>query len=155
MIEYFIICKSNNWSPRLKKIDKLISELIKFRKELKFSKKINYQCNMILANNKLIQRLNSKYRKINKPTDVLTFILENKYDKKGTQKICDIFFAAELIKKDAKQNNINFYDHFLHLLIHSFLHINGFVHNKYDDFIKMKNLEVKILKKIGISNPYE
>ncbi len=54
-----------------------------------------------------------------------------------------------------KKNGINFYNHFTHLIIHSFLHINGFVHDNFDDFNKMKKIEVKILKKLGIFDPYE
>ena len=86
---------------------------------------------------------------------MLTFISETRIDKINKTKICDIFFSAETIKKDAKKNGLNFYNHFTHLIIHSFLHINGFVHNSLDDFKKMKKIEIKILKKIGIFNPYE
>ena len=99
--------------------------------------------------------MNNKFRKKNKTTDVLTFISEPRIDKRNKTKICDIFFSAETIKKDAKKNGLNFYNHFTHLIIHSFLHINGFVHNSLDDFKKMKKIEIKILKKIGIFNPYE
>ena len=53
-----------------------------------------------------------------------------------------------------KKNNINFYSHLTHLIIHSFLHINGYVHDKIKDFNKMKKIEIKVLNKIGIDNPY-
>ena len=67
---------------------------------------------------------------------------------------CDIFFSAETIKKDAKKNIINFYDHITHLMIHCFLHVNGYDHKKETDFIKMKNLEEKILLKCNLESPY-
>ena len=67
---------------------------------------------------------------------------------------CDIFFAAETIKKDAKQNLINYYDHITHLIIHCILHVNGYDHKKNSDFLKMKKLEEKILMKLNIENPY-
>ena len=44
-----------------------------YKKDLKFIKNINYYCNFILANDKFIKRLNKKFRKVNQPTDVLTF----------------------------------------------------------------------------------
>ena len=49
---------------------------------------------------------------------------------------------------------MNFYDHFNHLLVHSFLHINGYKHNNDKNFKLMKYKEIEILKKIGIRNPY-
>ena len=62
--------------------------------------------------------------------------------------------AAEIIKNDAAKNYITFYDHLTHLFIHSILHVNGFKHEKVKDFIKMQNIEIKILKKLKIKNPY-
>ena len=35
-----------------------------------------------------------------------------------------------------------------------FLHINDFMHNKIKDYLMMKSLEVNILNKLGIQNPY-
>ena len=49
---------------------------------------------------------------------------------------------------------INFYDHITHLMIHCFLHVNGYDHIKKADFIKMKNLEEKILMKFDVESPY-
>ena len=51
-------------------------------------------------------------------------------------------------------NGINFYDHLTHLLIHSFLHINGFLHDKTIDYNRMKKVEIKLLNKLKIVNPY-
>ena len=59
-----------------------------------------------------------------------------------------------MIKKDAKKNLINFYDHLTHLIIHCFLHVNGYDHKIKSDFLKMKSLENKILNSLGIKDPY-
>ena len=153
MIKYFLICKSKHWPARLKKVDDIIKNINNYKKELNFNKAIDYYCNIILTNDESIKKMNFKYLKKNKTTDILTFvsdiIIKNK-----KQKICDIFLSAEIIASDAKKNNINFYSHLAHLLIHSFLHINGYVHNKISNFNKMKKIEIKVLKKIGIDNPY-
>ena len=85
---------------------------------------------------------------------VLTFVNSIKNNKNVNETYCDIFFSAETIKKDAKKNIINFYDHITHLMIHCFLHVNGYDHKKKTDFIKMKNLEEKILMKFGVESPY-
>tara|TARA_B100001540_G_scaffold234281_1_gene208481 strand:+ start:1787 stop:2263 length:477 start_codon:yes stop_codon:yes gene_type:complete len=151
-INYFLL--SSNWSKRLIKIKKITNNVIKEKINLKFNHKINYYLNIILANDASVKKLNLKYRRKNKTTDVLTFVNEIKQSNKKTYKYCDIFFSAETIKFDAKKNNIDFYDNFCHLLIHSFLHINGYYHNNINDFEKMKKKEVNILNKIGLENPY-
>ena len=154
MIKYSFTCKSNQWPPRLKKIDMLLKKIIKLKDDLHFKKNIDYDCNLILTNDKLIKKMNLQFRKINKSTDVLTFVSNVNINMKKPRKICDIFLSAETILKDSKINEINFYDHLTHIIVHSFLHINGFVHKKINDFVQMKKEEIKILKKLSISNPY-
>ena len=59
-----------------------------------------------------------------------------------------------MIKKEAKKYKIDFYNHLTHLLVHSFLHINGYNHKTDNDFNKMRKIEIIVLNKLGISNPY-
>ena len=101
----------------------------------------------------LIGRFNKLYKKQKKSTDVLTFISKIKKNR-VIEKHCDIMISSETALNDAKESNKNFYDHFAHLVIHSILHINGYSHNNNINFSIMKNKEIKILNKLGISNPY-
>ena len=39
-------------------------------------------------------------------------------------------------------------------MIHCFLHVNGYDNKKEIDFIKMKNIEEKILIKLNLESPY-
>ena len=154
MIRYSVSCKSMYWPARIPKINIIMKNILKYKNMLKFKNNINYNCNLILVDNKIIKKMNLKYRKINKATDVLTFISDIDINSKNKQKECDILLSAEIIIQDSKKNEINFYDHLTHLIIHSFLHINGFMHNKIKEFNEMNKLEIKILNKLGISNPY-
>jgi len=154
MIRYSFICKSNQWPPRLKKIEILLKKIMKFKDDLHFKKHIDYDLNLILTNDKFIKKINLQFRKINKSTDVLTFVSNVNINMKKPRKICDIFLSAETILKDSKINGTNFYDHLTHIITHSFLHINGFVHKKIYDFVQMKKEEIKVLRKLSISNPY-
>ena len=153
MIKCHVICQSPHWPARLKKINVIIKKIMRFKKDLDFSNNIDYKCNIVLSSNALVKKMNYRYCNKNKNTDVLTFVSEIKIEN-GYQKICDIFLSAEILKKDAKINQVSFYDNFTHILIHSFLHINGFKHKKITDFKKMKDIEVKILNNLKISNPY-
>ena len=154
MINFSIICRSKHWPARLKKVNFIVEKIMTFKKELGFKININYNCNIILSDNNLIKKMNYKYRNNNTVTDVLTFVSEINLKKKRKTKICDMILAAEIIKKDATKNKITFYNHLTHLIIHSFLHLNDFTHKKLDNFNKMKEVEIKILKKLRINNPY-
>ena len=152
-IQINFFCKSNLWSRRMVKIREIAKKVIKID-DLNFIKNNFYVLNLVFVDDKNIKRINKEYRKKNKTTDVLTFVNPIKNNKNINEIYCDIFFSAETIKKDAKKNIINFYDHITHLMIHCFLHVNGYDHKKQSDFIKMKILEEKILMKFDVESPY-
>jgi probable rRNA maturation factor len=152
-IQINFFCKSNLWSRRMVKIREIAKKVIKID-DLKFIRNNFYVLNLVFVDDKNIKKINKEYRKKNKTTDVLTFVNSIKNNKNINETYCDIFFSAETIKKDAKKNIINFYDHITHLMIHCFLHVNGYDHKKENDFIKMKNLEEKILMKFNLESPY-
>ena len=152
-IQINFFCKSNHWSRRMINIREIAQRVIKID-DLNFKKNNFYTLNLVFVDDKNIKKINKEYRKKNKTTDVLTFVNSIKNNKNVNETYCDIFFSAETIKKDAKKNMINFYDHITHLMIHCFLHVNGYDHKKENDFIKMKNLEEKILMKFGVESPY-
>jgi len=152
-IQTNFFCKSNHWSKRMLKIKEIVTKVIKID-DLSFKKNNFYFVNLVFVDDNKIKKINKMYRKKNIATDVLTFVNFIKNNKNENEAYCDIFFSAETIKKDAKKNLINFYDHITHLIIHCFLHVNGYDHKKKSDFIKMKKLEEKILMKLNIQSPY-
>ena len=119
-----------------------------------FKKNCLFSINLILSEKKRITKLNKKYKNKFKDTDVLTFVSNISNKKLGKTLYCDIFFSIDTIEKFIKKNNVNIYNHFNHLLVHSVLHINGYKHNNLKQFKKMKEEEIKILKEIGVDNPY-
>ena len=152
-IQTNFFCKSNHWSKRMLKIKEIVTKVIKID-DLGFKKNNFYFVNLVFVDDNKIKNINKMYRKKNIATDVLTFVNFIKNNKNENETYCDIFFSAETIKKDAKKNLINFYDHITHLIIHCFLHVNGYDHKKKSDFIKMKKLEEKILIQFNIQSPY-
>ena len=152
-IQTNFFCKSNHWPKRMLKIKQIVKNIIKIE-ELGFKKNNSYILNLIFVDDKKIKNINKIYRKKNKNTDVLTFVNFIKNNKNEKETYCDIFFSAETIKKDAKKNLLNFYDHITHLIIHCFLHVNGYDHKRNSEFIKMKKLEEKILMYFDIQSPY-
>tara|TARA_B100000315_G_C14419987_1_gene515095 strand:+ start:145 stop:612 length:468 start_codon:yes stop_codon:yes gene_type:complete len=152
-INHTIIIKSNHWPRRFSKAKKVIKKIFRYKKLLDFDYKLIYYCNIVLMDDSQIRKFNKLYKKQDKSTDVLTFMSKIKKNS-VIEKHCDIMISAETTFNDAKEKNIVFYDHLAHLIIHSILHINGYSHNNNKNFLIMKNNEVKILNKLGISNPY-
>ena len=66
----------------------------------------------------------------------------------------DVAFAYQIIKQEAFSQNKTFEHHFIHLLIHSILHLLGFDHIKDEDADVMECLEIDILQILAIPSPY-
>ena len=94
------------------------------------------------------QLLNNQYRKKNEPTNVLSFLINDK------PLLGDIILCHSVIKKEALAQKKSIDDHYAHLIIHGYLHLIGFDHTKNDDALTMENKEIAVLKKLGIKNPY-
>jgi len=90
-----------------------------------------------------MKALNKKFRNKNKPTDVLSFPLNNKIKYKKNVYLGDIAIGYEIINKRSK--NSNFFLEFDKMWIHGYLHLLGHNHKKKKDFEKMKKLEDLIL----------
>lgn len=64
-------------------------------------------------------------------------------------------FAYETIDRESKEQEKSFDDHMKHLVVHSVLHLLGYDHVEDEEAEKMEDLEVKILKTLGVNNPYQ
>ena len=100
---------------------------------------------VFLTNNAKMKKLNNKFRKVNKPTDVLSFPLKIK--KKSNTYLGDIAISYEIVNKRSKKS---LFDHELDKLwIHGYLHLSGYDHIKYKDFKKMTRKEDLIFKQLN------
>ena len=124
----------------------------------------SFACCVLACDNKHIKQLNNKFRGKNCPTNVLSFptSLEN-YEVKSTLKpteannpheLGDIAIAFEICKKEATISKVKFEHHVYHLIVHSVLHLLGFDHGEEENAAKMEKIEVQVLAKLGISDPY-
>jgi probable rRNA maturation factor len=138
--------------------ENIIKETLNFL-QIKLPKNSIIELSVILTDDKEIQAINKEYRNKDKPTNVLSFQvipddLESEIKKQPHLLLGDIFMSFDTLKCETKEQGKLIQDHFTHLFLHSFLHLLGYDH--IDDFEAelMEDLEVKILNKLGIVNPY-
>ena len=97
-----------------------------------------------------IKKLNKKFRKIDKSTDVLSFpyMTRDKFkiSKKTYTYIGDIAACYEIVNKRSKKTS--FVAEFDQVWVHGLLHLMGFDHVKNKEYFKMNKYENKIIKAI-------
>jgi probable rRNA maturation factor len=67
----------------------------------------------------------------------------------------DIAIAAETVLAEAEQQGIAPRDHALHLVVHGVLHLLGYDHEAKTEANRMERLEVAILARLGVADPYQ
>jgi probable rRNA maturation factor len=66
----------------------------------------------------------------------------------------DVVICNEIVAKEAKMQQKTFNNHLIHMAIHGTLHLLGYDHVEESEAQKMEALEVEILEKFNINNPY-
>ena len=143
MINSEILIDSVNWKKKLKNADLFFNKILKsFPKKYQFNRK-KVILTVLLSNNKKIKQLNKKFRKKDKPTDILSFPLGKKISKSIIY-LGDIIISYDFINKPKSLNIFQFKDKLAKIFIHGFLHLVGFDHIKVSEFKKMNKEELKI-----------
>ena len=104
-----------------------------------------------------MKKINLKYRKKNKVTNVLSFPQNEirSFGKSSVTILGDIVISLEKIFEESQEQRKQFYSHLSHMIIHSLLHLLGFDHNTKKNYEIMKKKEVSILSKMAIPSPYK
>ena len=100
-----------------------------------------------------IQQLNRDYRHKDKTTNVLSFPSDLPIEIDESI-LGDVVICIDVVIEEAQVQNKKFEDHLIHMAIHGTLHLLGFDHIKEEEAIEMESLEIKILEKLKIDNPY-
>ena len=119
----------------LKKIaQKVLEGESSFAKASEDKGKKELELSIALVGSERIRKLNKKYRKKDRPTDVLSFTYN---DKSGEIVIC-----PQEVKKNTKKFGMNFKKELTRVLIHGILHLLGYDHEKSEqDYKKMERKE--------------
>ncbi len=99
------------------------------------------------------RELNSRYRQIDKPTNVLSFPYESPKEI-PINLLGDLVICAPVVVREAKQQYKATQAHWAHMVIHGVLHLMGYDHEENEQALEMEALEVQILEQLGFADPY-
>lgn len=112
-------------------------------KDLKIKESLYFD--VIIVDNEQMQKINKQFRKIDKPTDVITFALRDAKYSINTPLLGEIFLAPDYIQKISKKP---FNQEFILTFIHGILHLLGYDHDNKKKEKVMFSLQAEILQKV-------
>ena len=142
MIKANVILDFSKWRYKIKNPNIYFKKKIQKLSTIPSFKNKNQEFSILLTNSKKIRSLNYKFKKKNKPTDVLSFPTQNVF--KNNSYIGDIAICFEILNKRSKTSN--FFLEFDKMWIHGYFHLIGHDHKKLKDFKKMSKKENLVLK---------
>ena len=126
-----------------------------------------FEVDILACDDARIAQLNGDFRETAKETNVLSWpsqeraALEDGADPNPIDQVADdlslgdIALSYSTCRSEADAAGLAFSDHILHLLVHSMLHLLGYDHKRDLDATLMEGLEIEILGKLGVNNPYK
>ena len=158
-INFEFVSEYSGWDvEKLNKIAEKVSEATNTKLRLPKCASVA----VLLCNNAKIQRLNKDFRASDKATNILSWPVENLKAASSGQlpnlainpQLGDLAMAYEVCFSESRLGQIPFRDHLAHLLLHGTLHLLGYDHMEDTDALVMEAIEIEVLAKMCISNPY-
>lgn len=117
------------------------------------------ELSVTFVTNERIQQINSEYRNIDRPTDVISFALEDEVE--GEQELLlsdenpvllgDIIISVEKAKEQAEEYGHSFSRELGFLSVHGFLHLLGYDHMNEQEEKEMFKRQDVILESYGLN----
>lgn len=95
---------------------------------------------LIFCSNSTIRRLNARYRKLDRPTDVLSFTFSE------PDLLGEIYISLPCAAQQAKEYGVSIENEIQRLFVHGFFHLLGHDHKRLTDRLKMEKKERKYLR---------
>ena len=128
-----------------------------------------FEISILACDDARIAALNADFRGKPQPTNVLSWpAQDHRPEQDGDRpalprsvtqpgpdtELGDIAIAFETCEREAREAGRPFDHHVLHLVVHGILHLLGYDHIRDKDATLMEGIEVAILGKLGVDNPY-
>lgn len=142
-----IINELNKEIEELKTVEELLNFVIK-KENLE-----NCVFNIIIVDNTYIHKLNKEYRGIDRPTDVISFALEDHIDEVNLdfRMLGDIYISLDKAIEQANEYGHSFLREICFLTVHGLLHLLGYDHMEKDEEEIMFKKQDEILNEFGIT----
>lgn len=111
--------------------------------------------NVLFTSDAEVRILNRDFRRIDKPTNVLSFPAVKAASPDGSEALLgDIALAFETVAREAGEQGKPLLHHVSHLIVHGTLHLLGYDHDSEKAADAMEARERAILARLGIPDPY-
>ena len=136
-----------------------ISQLLLLAKK-EIGKDTNLEMSINFVDEERSQEINKKYRGKDRPTDVISFAIEDggdnldlsifSDDPEFREDIGDLFMCPSVIKRHSEEYGTGWNREFGYTLVHGFLHLNGFDHIDPAEAKEMFGIQGKVLETYGL-----
>jgi probable rRNA maturation factor len=101
-----------------------------------------------------MRALNRRYRRKDKPTNVLAFPAAPAPRVKP-RPLGDVVICPVVLRREAREQRKSETAHWAHLVVHGTLHLAGYDHETGEvDAARMERREIAVLRRLGFANPY-
>ncbi len=112
------------------------------------------EISVLLCSNDTMRELNGEYRGRDGTTNVLSFPIGRSGAGSETVLLGDVAIAFETVAAEAATSRLAIADHLAHLVVHGVLHLLGYDHLSPREADSMEALEVEILDRLGVADPF-
>ena len=139
----------NLLDDKIELLDELKSFLYKVCEDEKLD---NVIFNVIIVNNEKIHEINKEYRGIDRPTDVISFALEDdkSFNRNDIRVLGDIYISIDKVKSQSEEYGHSFKRELFFLTIHGLLHLLGYDHMNKEEEKIMFDKQEEVLSRYGI-----
>ena len=152
-LEYLDVEENKNY-------EEIISKVVKQCFETEHLENSKLYISITLTTPENIQKINKEYRKIDKPTDVLSFPMFEKeeinekiqnQDFEFEDVLGDIVFSLEQVRTQAVEYGHSFERELAYMIVHGFYHLMGYDHMVEEDKVIMRQKEENVLNVLEIT----
>lgn len=146
MNEVGIFNETNSEIKELEDLKKVID------KALEIENINNVEFNIIIVDNDRIHEINREYRNIDRPTDVISFALEDdeSFPNLELRILGDIYISLDKVYEQSNAYGHSFFRELSFLTVHGILHLLGYDHMNEVDEKEMFSRQELILNEAGI-----
>jgi len=113
------------------------------------------EVSLMLVDDRRIHALNLEYRGVDRPTDVLSFALQEEAEEEPDSEfeddmLGDIVISAERAREQAGEYGHSFEREIVYLAVHGTLHLLGYDHEEEKDKQEMRSKEEEVMALLGL-----